>query len=281
MTLRRVCVFFVAVLLHCHNAAGQAVPFVRLSTARTPTVVDPDVLRQQTVDIPSPMLLSDPQRSAVLQLDLFADVSFRAVRERLEPTLYGMSWVGTLEGYPGSTAVFVQVDDEVVGHLYTPFGFFRLDRERSGTYLVQQVAPTTRQESDAVIPPRDEIASAPAAAPIAGADDGSIIDVLVAYTRDALNGFGSESRARAVIDQAIAETTEALRNTGLSTRVRLVRTVMVDYAETGDSTQDLTRLRVSNDGYLDSLHTLRDQYAADLVAVITERTETNFCGRGY
>ena len=220
MTPVRTCgILLVSVLLCCQQVAGQqAAPFVRISTLRTPTVLDQDVLRQQVVDVPSPMRLSDPGDSAVLRLDLFPDVSFRAVRERIEPTLHGISGVGTLEGYPDSTAVFVQVGDEVIGHMYAPFGLFYLARQQDGTYLVQQLAPTIERQSDAVVPPTGELANAPAAAPIAGADDGSNIDLLVAYTRDAANAAGGEGRIQAAIDLAVAETTEALRRTGFNTR---------------------------------------------------------------
>lgn len=278
----QVCGLLVAIVLQCQLAtAQQVVSLVRISTSQTPAVVDLDVLRQQTVEIPSPTPLSDPQRSEVFQLDLFSDVSFRAVRQRFEPTLYGTSWVGTLDGYPESRALFVEVAGEVIGHLYAPFGFFRIAPDRGNAYLVQQLAPAVERESDAVIPPRAEPDSGPSTVREAAADDGSVIDVLVAYTRDALNGFGGETRARAAIDLAVAETTEALRGTGINSRIRLVRAVMVDYSETGDSGADLDRLRVRSDGHLDSLHTLRDQHAADLVALITERVESSVCGRGY
>lgn len=155
MTFRRACVPVLVICLSCQCAARQqAVPFIRLSRLPTPAVLDPGVIRQQTVDIPSPMLLSDAQRSAVLQLELFSDVSFRVVRQRLEPTLHGVSWVGTLDGHPENAAVFVQVGDEVMGHVYAPVGSFRVGRDRTGTYLAQQIAPTIERGSDAVIPPR-------------------------------------------------------------------------------------------------------------------------------
>ena len=62
--------------------------------------------------------------------------------------------------------------------------------------------------------------------------------------------------------------------------MRLVHTASVDYEETGDDELDLPRLRSMGDGFLDSVHELRDQYAADLVALITERMD-DFCGVAY
>lgn len=274
-------------LLLCGGtAAGQdASPFVRISPKRTPVVRDIEVLRQQTVEIPLPLRLSDPDRSRELRLDLFADVSLRAIRERLEPTAHGTSWVGALEGYPDSSAVFVQVGEDVIGHMYMPFGVLRLAREPDGSYLVQQMAPVDDGASDAVIP-SDVPEPSPAGIPAPDlddtqGDDATVLDILVVYTRDAVNGFGGESRARAAIDLAVAETAQALRNTGFSAwSVRLVRSLMVDYAETGDSNVDLERLRNQTDGHMDTVHTVRDDEDADLVMLITERA-TGVCGLAY
>jgi len=268
------------VLLVAHAALAQDSPvFVRRSALPTPPVLDVEVLRQQRVEIPSVSIMSNPQQSAVLQLDLFADVSFRAVRERLEPTAHGMSWVGVLEGYPESTALFVLVKDELIGHIYTPFGFFRIERQADGTYLVQQIDQSAFPEGPDVIETPPEAADRSTDDVSSGrADNGSVMDVLVAYTRNALAGFGSETRALATIDLVVAETNQAFRGSRISTQIRLVHTTGVDYAEDGSS--DLGRLRNASDGFMDGIHGLRDRYAADLVALITERGE-GYCGIAY
>ncbi len=42
---------------------------------------------------------------------------------------------------------------------------------------------------------------------------------------------------------------------------------------------DLSRLRATNDGYMDELHSLRDSYGADLVSLI--ENEPAYCGYAY
>jgi peptidyl-Asp metalloendopeptidase len=259
--------------------AQQPVLLTRLSSSATPRITSLDVVRQQTIEITSAALLADEQRSSVLQLDLFADVSFRAVRERIEPTANSLSWVGRLEGYEGSSALFVVVGDELVGHVYAPFGFFRVARQANGLYLAQQVDPEAARSNDVeIVPPTSRVLSTSAQL-AASTDDGSVIDILVAYTKEALTKFRSTSQARADIELAVNETNEAFRNSGISTRIRLVHVVDIEYEEGGNSEVDLARLRNPNDGFLDSLHTLRDQHAADLVAIIVERSDV--CGRAY
>ena len=273
------------VLFVCVTCAGTTVTsqnqqsFIRLSSLITPTVRLREVIRQQRVEIADLGLLSDLQRSTVLLLDLFRDVSLRVVRERIEPTAHGISWVGVVEGYPQSHALFVLVADHLVGHIYLPFGHFVIERQADRSFLVQQIDESAfTLGSDALISAGILASAETGTVRTGSADDGSVIDVLVAYTQDALNGFGDAGAAEAAIDMAVVATNEALDDSNVRTRLRVVHTASVEYEEVGDDT-DLVRLRATGDGFLDLMHDLRDQHAADLVALITERMDV--CGRAY
>src|SRR5262249_26741060 len=54
-------------------------------------------------------------------------------------------------------------------------------------------------------------------------------------------------------------------------RVRLAHVAEIEYTESGSLANDLNRLLIANDGFLDQAHLLRNQYGADLVCLITER----------
>jgi hypothetical protein len=273
------------VLVVCVTCAGTTVTsqslqsFIRLSSLATPTVRLPEVIRQQRVEIANLGLLSDRQRSTVLLLDLFRDVSLRVVRERIEPTAHGISWVGVVDGYPQSDALFVLVGDQLVGHIYLPFGHFVIERQADRSFLVQQIDESAfTLGSDALVSPGILASAETGTLRTGSADDGSVIDILVAYTQEALSGFGSASAAEAAIDMAVVMTNRGLDASNVRTRLRLVHTTSVEYEETGEDT-DLIRFRATSDGFLDVVHSLRDQYAADLVALITERMDA--CGRAY
>lgn len=260
---------------------------VRPSNGPTPPVNDAAVVRQRRVDVGSLGVLTDTSRSALLRLDLFPDVSLVAVRERMEPTASGVTWSGTLDGYPQSSVVFVQVGDELVGSVYAPFGFFRIGRGNDGAYLVQQVDQRDDASDDSVPSGGPDPAdAADGSRPVARsswrtlADSGDVIDVMVVFSNDALAGMGGETRALATTDLMVAETNQAFRNSAVNTRLRLVHTVTIDYAESGTSSTDLARLRGSTDGFLDGVHAARDAAGADLVVLVVEEMP-GFCGIGY
>jgi hypothetical protein len=220
------------------------------------------------------------EQSRELQLELFPDVTVRAVRQRVEATASGTSWVGRIEGFPQSDVIFVVVGDELLGNVYAPFGAFRIAREGAG-YMVQQIDLSIGQEiDDAVVAPEIPAQAAARTVPMPALDSGTLIDVMVIYTQDALSGFTSDTKARAAIDLSIAGTNQAFRNSAINSAVRLVHAQVVDFPESGTSAIDLPRLQGRTDGFLDDVHTMRDRTGADLVVLITE-TMTDASGRGY
>ena len=255
------------------TAQQQPVPAIRLEATR-PRALPIGVVREQRVRIESPGWFVDPERSRLLQLELFRDLSLRLVRERLDMTLGGRTWTGRVDGYADSTALFAVADGELVGHLYLPFGVLKIERDTaSGAYLVQQVEDgSAGQRSDVDFTPERggtrEITSREV-------EDESVVDLLVVYTRDALTTWRTLAQARASIDLGVATVNEAIRKTGVNGSVRVVHTAMVEYEESGDSAVELLRLRTPNDGYLDDVLELKDRYAADLVTLITETSDVD------
>jgi PKD repeat protein len=151
--------------------------------------------------------------------------------------------------------------------------------------MISEVDPTT-------FPPEaDPIAVSPSAQELdsvepftesrlgIAADDGSVIDVLVVYTSDALSAQGGLSNMLDLIDEAVAEANVSYANSGIQQRLNLVHTAEVTFAESGDLSTDLARLKSSSDGYGDEAHTLRDAYCADVVVLIVD--VGNACGIGY
>jgi len=84
-----------------------------------------------------------------------------------------------------------------------------------------------------------------------------------------------------LINSAISQTNTTYANSQIAQRLRLVYAAEVSYTESGIDT-DLTRLRNNGDGYMDIVHTWRNTYGADEVALIVEYGSSYpYCGIAY
>ena len=116
-------------------------------------------------------------------------------------------------------------------------------------------------------PPRDDAGAA--------ADTGDVVDILVAYTPAARREAGNID---AFIQFAIDNTHRTYRNSNIGIRLRLVHKHQVRYFPTSDMSLDLDFLTGPDDGFMDEVHTLRDDYGADLVVLIVKRDIESVCG---
>jgi hypothetical protein len=119
------------------------------------------------------------------------------------------------------------------------------------------------------------------AVPETVADDGSIIDVMVVYTPKARQYQGGTAAMESLINDAIVQTNSTYANSQISQRLRLVHAGEVSYNESGNIGTDLTRVQAV-DGYMDVVHTWRNTYGADEVALIVEYpSDYPYCGIAY
>lgn len=109
---------------------------------------------------------------------------------------------------------------------------------------------------------------------LAAADSGDRIDVLVLYTTPVKTSLGGDAQAQAFAQQAIDSTNTAYINSKIRQRVRLIAAQETAIAETGTLSAELSSVR--NDA---AIATLRNQYNADLVAMISNSSDA--CGIGY
>ncbi len=100
------------------------------------------------------------------------------------------------------------------------------------------------------------------------------IKLLVVYTAAAKSKVAD---INSLIDLAITETNTGYQNSGVNATVSLAHKAQVNYSEHSTSSVDLTRLAATNDGYMDEVHTLRDQYAADVVVLVND--VNGYCGQ--
>jgi peptidyl-Asp metalloendopeptidase len=106
------------------------------------------------------------------------------------------------------------------------------------------------------------------------------VDLLVVYTSTARAKQGGTAAMNALIAMGVDLANQAYQNSRIAMRLRLVRSAEIVYAETGNMNTDLVRLQRTSDGFMDQVHTLRNQYKADMVALIVDNGGS-YCGIAY
>ncbi len=237
----------------------------------------PAVIRSRWVQ-PKLEALVQGQTSGKLVLNLFEDVVYQGVLDRIQENRTGSTeYHGRLENIPMSSFVLVTRQGILMGTVRLPGALYRIDYQ-DGVHLIQQLDENNFPPELEPIP----VESAQGDALVQGsADDGSRIDVLVVYTKEArLSGGGTTEAIEALIDTAVAETNAGYLNSGVSQRLRLVHSAEVNFNETNFNWETtLTRLKGTSDGWLDEVHTLREAYCADEVVLVVDNYD--FCGLAY
>lgn len=213
-------------------------------------------------------------------LDLFDDAKFTAVLSKIEETSVGkFVGSGALAEVPGSFVTLVSKGNILVANIHTPTKIYEIRYLGNGLHAVNEIDPSS-------FPPDDNVTtSAPVAMTNKPASPTSVeINIMVAYTAQARDAAGGTDAIRDLIDLSVAETNMAYENSKIWQRVKLVKTVEVDYQESGYFEEDLMRLSAETDQHMDAIHRLRRLYQADLVSLFVSDAngygESKWCGLG-
>ncbi len=211
-----------------------------------------------------------------LTLNLFEDVVVHARMVRSGRQGRALVWSGKVEGEPVGDVVLAVVDGVLSGSAVWPGGAYRI-RFDGASHVVEQLDHALFPEGGCFREvPRGAASVADAA--VVSAEDGSLIDVLVAYTPAARVAAGGTAGMLSQINLAVAETNTGYANSNVIQRMRLAGVAEVSYTESGDISVDLDRVTTPGDGYMDEVPALRDTYHADLVSLITETPSSLYCG---
>ena len=104
----------------------------------------------------------------------------------------------------------------------------------------------------------------------------TVVRALVNYTSAANNATPSMAN---LINLAVSETNQGYANSAVTITLQLAGTGLVSYTETGNFSTELSRYRGTSDGYMDSIHTTRNNVAADVAVLIVNGSAA--CGIGY
>ena len=189
----------------------------------------------------------------------------------------GFSWNGKLTGEVSGYLSFARVGDKIHGSV-TRYGQPALQFSGPEDGIIISPAKTHKQcggcrfEDNLPRDPRRD--AVPAKSWRNG--DANLIDLLIVYPSAVRSEAGNTAVVEAAIATAVADSNLCYRNSLVPMQLRVVHMAEITYTPTGTMNIDLDRLKNDNDGYMDNVHTLRDQYGADLVCLLT--TDSDYGG---
>ena len=276
------------------DGLAQAPPpgvFTEVQTSvvlRQSPALEPATMRSRVVQVDTQKITAARRGREVLKLNLFDDAVVEVQINRVRPTRSGYFISGSPRGKEWGEVRLVVNGPVMVGTVVTPEGEYRIRSAGAGRHLIRQIDPLAVpfecdvEESSSVPPPRPQQAIAsidpllssvlPATAQVEDmpTEDGSEIRVLVLYTQAMQQVQGGPVGMRALVDLFVATTNQALEDSGINPRLVLAHAEAVDHVSGGPSF-DLYHLRNRFSGYLDEVDALRNEHAADLVHLITNR----------
>ena len=218
-------------------------------------------------------------------LNLFDNVEHVVKRTKVDrPDADRLLWHGHTD--EGGQAIFAVVNGVMTGTVFLDGRSFEITSDPDGDYTIAELDP-------AAFPTEDPPLDAPdAAADQAGtgqtgaatiAADGLVeIDVMVVWTPGARVATGGTAAIQSVVLAAVANANLAYTNSLVGARLRLVHSSEVAFTETTNIASDLGALRLNGDGKLDVVHSLRQQYGADVVTLLGNGyASAGACGVGY
>ena len=292
--LRSVAVLTASALL-APGALAQAPPsgvFSEVQSVLVPgpgEALDPAIVRSRMVQLDTRKITAARRGREVLKLNLFDDEVVEVRIRRIRPTRTGYFISGTPRGKEWGEVRLVVNGPVMVGTVETPEGKFTIRSAGSGRHVIRQIDPSKESlecevQADPAVnsagparPPaissRDPsagggLSSLPVPRAEVPTEDGSEVRILVVYTPALQRKQGGAAGMRALVDFFVESANQAFEDSGINPRLVLAHSAMVNRIETGS---DLIPLITSDDGHMDEVHSLRNEHAADLVHLLTDK----------
>jgi hypothetical protein len=212
-----------------------------------------------------------------------------AHRKRIVTNANGQSWVGKFDGEVGGTVILSKRKGLVSGIIDDGNNLYELIPGKSGNAILFQVDPSKLPPFANPVNSIDDGESGGGGEGLATTSGSAMVqDILIVYTSSVKSSYdastpGTPDDGALITENAIQDSVIAVNTAYIDSQVNiqlnLVHMAEVSYSETGDMGITLSHLRSSTDGFMDNVHTLRNTYSADLVAMISN--DSNYCGIAY
>lgn len=212
------------------------------------------------------------QQGGQMQFDLFPDLSLVLQDIQVEDVGTGQTIVGRIAP-PHLGMAYLSVNGGALSGVFQPSvvpggaKYYAIGSAGVGQVEVSQIDPDSYPREAEPVLYQGRVAQPSAALSLATTPE---LDVLVVYTPAAEAALGSAAKAKAHIQAAVGMANTAYGNSGINQRLNLVHSQLVDYIESEDFGENLSRLQATADGHLDEVHAMRDRLGADLVVLMME-----------
>ncbi|TDK19416.1 hypothetical protein E2F46_16740 [Luteimonas aestuarii] len=216
------------------------------------------------------------------------NVAFNRIEEHPDGN---WSWVGQSDN--GDHAVLTFGETAVFGEFSSAGKSYRVTTRRGSAFVVEtdprMLTSNPSHHGDGpefLIPPDTSSSAASAAggmvmaaadATVAPKSASAVVDLALGYTAGMVATYGNEPTAISRVTSLVALGNAAYERSGVNMRLRLVHAMRVEYADNTDNADALQKLTGYNsttrqfttpDPAFNALRSARDQYGADLVALI-------------
>ncbi|MCH7545162.1 MAG: hypothetical protein IID30_02010 [Planctomycetes bacterium] len=258
---------------------------------RTSRVIGPEVMRRLAVGVDAELLKKlDLRGDNQLVFNLFPDTTFTGrVEGKTFPGarigfLDSFSLRGSIQGISGSSFQLVYHQGVVAADIRVPGkGEYQIRPTAPGAHEVWEIdnsrfPPCATGGPHQIFSPPAEKALGQSSSDLVA--DGSKIDVMIVYTTDARIVTGGTINTEAEALLAVSNTNTAFVNSLVNTQLLLVFLDEIVYPESGNANTDLSRLTSIGDGFLDSVHAIRDAVGADNVGLFVSSL-FSLCGQAW
>lgn len=229
-------------------------------------------------------------QSPALTINLFERGTVIAVRDRMVTHGNGRpdTWIGHVDGEQDSEVFLTFRRKLLVGTVRIDSDVYEIKIKREGAHEITKIDLSKNPAKDDAKALEDFLAEGGQASfyPLSEADvtpsadgAGTIIDLMVVYTAKAKSNASGQAGIETKIANAVAMANQAYINSQVDMQLNVVYTGEISYVESGNMATSLSDLTGDYDGKMDAVHTLRNQYGADQVVLIT--SDANYCGIGY
>lgn len=208
---------------------------------------------------------------------------FREYSLSLINRISSSEWVlsGSSEGLkPASLVLRVSESGGIRATVRDESGSMLILRENDSNYILKSTlgAPTGHDPSvNLTTTVANNATVSSANSQNSGLDPSNSVDLLVVTTADSAFYAGGTNLLNQSIQAAVTDTNAGFVASNVDLQIRLVAIEPTDYIETNNTVLDWERLWGTSDGFLNEVHTLRDQHSADLVMLIIGEGD-HFCG---